>query len=305
MPTSPSNDPNQWFDEDEDADSDFQPPKSPADSGDSSGSSDSEAEDSDGDTSDPEAELSPSELAGLVREAASLPVGKRTLPCKGKMYTLSPPGQGKKPMRPVFSGSIPDACEQLRELFFTGGRRYFRPLLEGTTVRFNVVSVKTIRTVITNMLEELPEDDRDIRVFCQQYTSEDVFKHLLGMGRQPSPPRKSRRPRQSGGSEGAGETSKKRKPETPAAAAAAVPAGPAAARQEARQGRVGAATLDKAVVVDSPVREAVPAKATAKAPAKAPAKALAKRRPRRPRKPLLWLRFAMPHRRRRRHRLPP
>lgn len=176
---SPSTDPNQWFDEAEDAeDADFEPGATPKSDADQSSSSE---EETDGESSDPEAELSPQEVAELVREAASLPPGKRQLPAKGKMYVLSPPGQGKKPMKPVFAGKLPEACEQLRELFFTGGRRYYRPILDGENIRFNVVSVKTIRSVLKNMLSEVPEDERDIRVFCQEHTSHEVFKHLLGI----------------------------------------------------------------------------------------------------------------------------
>lgn len=269
---SPSNDPNQWFDENEDDehDGDFEPgvtPKSEA------ASSSSDSDTSDGESSDPEAELSPQEVASLVREAASLPAGKRQVPCKGKMYSLSPPGQGKKPMRPVFINKLPEECEQLGELFFTGGRRYYRPLLDGDSIRFNVVSVKTIRSVVTSMLSEMPDDDRDIRVFCQEHTSEDVFKHLLGI-EEPPPAEKTtcapaegavaEAPKEAGAAEPVApaeqEKEKKQPPKTektkkePAPKRKAPAAGGAAGKKRQKVPS-GQRTLDSAVVVvDSPVR---------------------------------------------------
>ena len=182
MSVEPSKDPEQWFEEDDDGseDGDFVPPPEKVDD-DAASSSGELSEEEDGDETDPECEVSPLDLAKLVCEVSSLPPGKREAPLSGKMYKLSPPGQAKKPMVPIFSKDMPSECDQLCELFYNGGKRYYRPVIDGTTVRFNVVTVKTIRSVLKEILDKLPENERDIRVFCQEHTTEAVFKHLLGI----------------------------------------------------------------------------------------------------------------------------
>ena len=187
-----STDPTQWFSEDEGEDPEYdagsvdltRDDSSGDSSGDDNGDTPNESsEDEDGTDTDSDCDVEPLEVAAAVRGAMEQPPGERKVVLKGKTYTLAAPqGQSKKPLIPVFSGNVPKECEQLNELFrVTDGKKYYRPVINESVVEFNTVSVKAIRGVVAAMLNEMPDDTRDVRVFCQEYTTEDVFKHLIGI----------------------------------------------------------------------------------------------------------------------------
>ena len=188
----PSTEPNQWF-FDSEAESSQDPtfeggktpesdPDSPASSSDAPTPSPcSEKNSADGIETDSECEIDPNQLAEAVHEAASMDAGGRSVKFSGTTYPLGPQGQGKNPLKRVFNGEMPKECEQLRELFhLPGGKRYLRAVIKGEKVEFDTVPIKDLRGIISAMLNEVGEEGLDFRVFCQQYTSESVFNHLMG-----------------------------------------------------------------------------------------------------------------------------
>ena len=297
-----SNDPTQWFTEDEVEDPEYdagsvdltRDDSSGDSSGDDNGDTPNESsEDEDGTDTDPECDVEPLEVAAAVRGAMEQPPGERKVVLKGKTYTLAQQGQSKKPLIPVFRGNVPKECEQLNELFrMTGGKKYWRPVISGSSVDFSAVSVKAIRGVVAAMLKEMPDDTRDVRVFCQEYTTEDVFKHLIGITEKKpaTEPPKAETEKTAEPAKPATEPPKAEPPkaepektaEEPTSEKEATPPKKKAPKRKAPAGEPktakkkrqapGQTTLDASVVVrdkpaPKPKQPAVPAEAPAEAPA--------------------------------------